>query len=75
MAQFGSATCDFDVAESHDGKHRLIEIKPKDNNPLLNQGTLSFELNHEFELGDAKTLAKMLKDWITVVHFEQTEKS
>ncbi|GEM_PF-2010217 len=70
MAQFGSATCDFDVAETHDGKRRLIEIKPKDNNSLLNQGTLSFELNHEFELGDAKTLAKMLKDWITVVHFE-----
>jgi len=30
-------------------------------------------LNHEFELGDAKTLAKMLKDWITLVHFEKAE--
>jgi hypothetical protein len=36
----------------------------------LNQGTLTFELNQGFELNDAETLAKMLKDWITQIHFE-----
>jgi hypothetical protein len=46
------------------------EIKPKDNHSLLNQGTLTFELNQGFELNDAETLAKMLKDWITQIHFE-----
>jgi hypothetical protein len=70
MGQFGSSTCDFDVAETHDGKHRVIAIKPKDNHSLLNQGTLTFELNQGFELNDAETLAKMLKDWITQIHFE-----
>jgi hypothetical protein len=37
---------------------------------LLNPGRLTFELNQGFELGDAKTLAKMLNDWITRVQFE-----
>jgi hypothetical protein len=61
MAQYGSATCDFDVGETQDCKHRLISIRPKT------------ELNQGFELDDAKALAKMLHDWITQIHFEPVE--
>ncbi len=70
MAEFGSATCDFDVGESQDGSHMLIAVKPKQNISLLEHGTLTFELNHEFEMGDAKTLARLLRDWITRVRYE-----
>ena len=70
MAEFGSATCDFDVDETRDGQRRLIAVKPRENIALLDRGKLTFELNAEFELGDARTLAKLLKDWITQVRYE-----
>ena len=70
MAQFGSAVCDFDVAEAQDGKHRLISIKPKDRRAFLEEGQLTFELNPGFERGDAEKLTRMLKDWITQIRFE-----
>jgi len=68
--QFGSATCDFNVGETHDGQHLLIAVKPKASLAILDKGTLTFELNQGFEPEDAKNLAKMLNDWITQIHFE-----
>jgi hypothetical protein len=73
MAPYGSATCDFDVGESHDGSHRLISIKPKTSSALLNRGKLTLELEPGFELGDAQVLAKMLHGWITQINFEPVE--
>ncbi|MDR3671346.1 MAG: hypothetical protein P4L36_10890 [Holophaga sp.] len=70
MVDYGSATCGFDVDETQDGKFRLIAIKPKADSAILKRGTITLELNSGFELDDAKTLAKMLNDWITQVHFE-----
>jgi hypothetical protein len=70
MAQNGSATCDFDVGESQDGKHRLISISPKVELAPQSHGKVTLELNQGFELNDAKKLAKMLNDWITQIHFE-----
>jgi len=73
MAVLDSATCDFDVAETRDGKHRLIEVKPSDCASPRSRGRLTLELNPEFEMGDARTLAKMLNDWITQVRFEPVD--
>ena len=73
MAQYGSATCDLDVGETQDGKHRLISIRPKTELALQPHGKVTLELNQGFELDDAKALAKMLHDWITQIHFEPVE--
>ena len=70
MSQFASAECEFNVGETQDGKHRLISVRPKENVPHFNQGLLTLELNQEFELADATTLTRMLKDWITAIRFE-----
>ena len=70
MAEFGCATCDFAVDETQDGQRRLIAVKPHENIALLDRGKLTFELNPEFQLGDAQVLAKLLKDWITQVRYE-----
>lgn len=70
MSQIGTAECNFDVGETHDGQRRLIEIKPKKSKALINQGSFTLELNQGFEQGDAETLARMLKNWITQIHFE-----
>jgi len=72
MSQFASAACEFSVGESQDGKHRLISVKPKSNIAPFKQGLLTFELNQEFEMGDAKTLTRMLQDWITEIRIETT---
>jgi hypothetical protein len=73
MAEYGSATCGFDVGETQDGKIRLIASEPKADQAILNRGKLTLELNPGFELDDAKSLAKMLNDWITQIHFEPTD--
>jgi hypothetical protein len=73
MAQFGSATCDFDVDEAQDGKHWMIAVKPRADIGLPVPGHLTFELKPDFEYGDAKVLTRMLKDWITQIHFEAAE--
>ena len=70
MSQVGIAECDIDVGMAHDGLHRMIAIKPRGSRALANQGSFTLELNREFELGDAETLARMLKDWITRINFE-----
>jgi len=70
MPQFDSAVCDFNVAEAQDGKHRMISIKPKGLQASRTEGQLTFELNPEFEQGDAEKLTRMLKDWITLIRFE-----
>jgi hypothetical protein len=68
--QFGTAMCDFNVCETHDGQPQFIAIKPKASLSILNQGKLTFELNQGFETDDAKNLAKLLNDWVTQIRFE-----
>ena len=70
MSQVGIAECDFDIGMTHDGLRRMIAIKPRQSLALSNQGSFTLELNQEFELGDAETLARMLRDWITKINFE-----
>lgn len=70
MSQVGIAECDIDVGMTHDGLRRMIEFKPKGSKAKSNQGAFTLELNQEFELGEAETLARMLKGWITKINFE-----
>ena len=70
MPSFGSSSCDFNVAETQDGKNLVISVKLGAGLETFDQGRLTFELNPSFELGDATTLTRMLKDLITQVHFE-----
>jgi len=71
MTQFGSAVCDFDVAETQDGKHRLISVKLEEAVAADDRGLLTFELKPDFERADAETLTRMLKDWISSIRFER----
>ena len=70
MSQFASAECEFSVGETEDGQRRLISVKPKEDLAPCHKGMLTLELNHEFELADAKTLTRLLQDWITDIRFE-----
>lgn len=71
MSQFASVECDFSVGESRDGKHRLISVKPRKDAEAFNHSLLTLELNQEFELGDAKTLTRMLQGWISEIRLEK----
>jgi hypothetical protein len=72
MTYLQTTKCDFQATLSQDGMHRLITIQPHEPMGLLDGGeTLSFELDPEFETGDAEHLVVMLKKWITNIRFDQ----
>jgi len=72
MEQPRITKCNFHAAQSHDGRHRLITIQALEPMGLLKSGeTLSFELDPEFESGDAEHLVTMLKKWIRNIRLDQ----
>ena len=72
MTQLRKAKCNFRATLSQDGRTPLISIQALEPMGLLNGGeSLSFELDPEFEPGDAEHLVVMLKKWITNIRLDQ----